>query len=1701
MKQKFLKIAIVMMIIITLTLANFLILCVDVVSYAIEVSNIDKSTNHKNIDFMAYFKDENGDRVTILDTPINNNDIKLYFQVSVKKEGYFNGSITLNKSNFRFDAENISSDISHINGETINLNQINAGDVKEIEVSIKSIKEDKFDLSFIDFESEILLNGTYKDSTEKDITVKSTKNVKLKLNSPYGKDGAILKQEVITNKVLNYNGEQKRIVQIQINSALQENLFPIKSKLFKIITPKILNKTPESVLVNSVDILTSTGSKISEDDYKYNREEGILDIDLKNVLEDNRVNWIKTGEDVFILTYVYDVNENIKEQGSDLQTSKIDLSIELYDLKDTVINNSNTIELDNNVKDSIITVNSLQTEDSLFKGKLYSGIARDISYSTFINVNLDNIANSINIVENREVIEGEGLSSNLNSVYKTTRIKKADLVEVLGQEGFINILNAEDGKLISNITIDSEEDDNGYVNIFYIKDIRQIEIRTSTPQKIGKIEIKNVKTIKDIDTNFLKVSSNLKYSCNGKYLVNDLQNTNRGDNNIETQLQEVSSNIELKETETSARLEINKDNLSTMSTNQNVEFRVILQSKSESNELFKNPKIRIELPKKIEKIDIKSINLLYEDELQVISKTLKDNIIEISLTGEQTKYKEEAIDGAILIINTDLTTSKKIASSTEKINLTYSNENVNNYKNRDVIGHEEKEINITSYAGLITINKIDNYGVEVINNEGNKLAKLAINTESTDAKIESEIINNVGNRINNVNILGTFPTKEAVKDVNNIDTNILEAVYVNGVDSNRVKIYYSNNVDATIDLDATENMWTENIENLKSVKKYLIVIDKLDIYEQIDFSYIIQIPQKLEYNAIAELGYEVFYTNSETNIIEEINSDHLVLETGRGPVVDTTLKAFVGNKEADKLKEGEIVTYSITIENTGTEDAYNIETFGKIPDNTVYVEPNEMQYEMSNEDLDFIPFSVLQDVQNVKFNLDKLSVGEMLTKTYQVKVNDETQGQIVSNELTTKYGEVTKNSNEVNSNVEAGDLRLELYAADDTSGVLKNSYLYRYVVNVQNVSNKDRKNVRLNVNCDDIIDIQEVFFMTIDGEYVSEKENKYIDINSLKAGEQVEVCIVVKAKTIVNGDVQKGNLSTNIIDNKVTYFSNAEEVTVYPINLQTSIYSENSDSYVNVGDTVEYVISLKNNAEIDLDNIVIENILSDKTTLVEVTKNGEILLQEDYLQEVEFENESDITKISSKLKGNEQVEYKIKAVVNKVPGNTSSIEIANNVTVYSDGVEVDISEIKHILSPEYTETDDIDSDNNDDNSSNENEDNLQNNEDDQEDEDNQNNANNENNQNEGNQVENNDDINDSNNNEGNTNSGNGESGNTNSSNVVNPERVKSISGTAWIDEDQNGAKDSNEKPLSDVIVRLLDTKTNTFANDEDNKEISVKTDEKGFYSFDSVKSGEYIVIFEYDTSKYVLTSYLKEGVNSKSASKVISKVMSINGEDKAVGVTGIIKVSDNNISNVNIGLQNAKNFDLKLDKYISKVVIQNAKGITTRNYTETKFAKEEIDSKLMSGTTAIVEYTIRVTNIGDADAYVKKIADYISKDYKFTSDLNKDWYQSGSTLYNSSLANEKLKAGESRDIKLVVTKQMTENNTGLVNNTAEIVESYNELGLKDDKSNNKASADLILSIKTGQIATTITLILLTITVIGVISYIGGNYVIKRKGRI
>lgn len=70
------------------------------------------------------------------------------------------------------------------------------------------------------------------------------------------------------------------------------------------------------------------------------------------------------------------------------------------------------------------------------------------------------------------------------------------------------------------------------------------------------------------------------------------------------------------ESKTEARLEVNKETLSTVVDN-TVEMKAILKGNSEQYNLYKNPTIAFELPEEVEEIKVNSVDLIYDNELKV----------------------------------------------------------------------------------------------------------------------------------------------------------------------------------------------------------------------------------------------------------------------------------------------------------------------------------------------------------------------------------------------------------------------------------------------------------------------------------------------------------------------------------------------------------------------------------------------------------------------------------------------------------------------------------------------------------------------------------------------------------------------------------------------------------------------------------------------------------------------------------------------------------------------------------------------------------------------------------------------------------------------------------------------------------------------------------------------------------------------------
>jgi hypothetical protein len=160
----------------------------------------------------------------------------------------------------------------------------------------------------------------------------------------------------------------------------------------------------------------------------------------------------------------------------------------------------------------------------------------------------------------------------------------------------------------------------------------------------------------------------------------------------------------------------------------------------------------------------------------------------------------------------------------------------------------------------------------------------------------------------------------------------------------------------------------------------------------------------------------------------------------------------------------------------------------------------------------------------------------------------------------------------------------------------------------------------------------------------------------------------------------------------------------------------------------------------------------------------------------------------------------------------------------------------------------------------------------------------------------------------------------------------------------------------------------------------------------------------------------------------------------------------------------------------------------------------------MASSTVIIEYKIVVKNEGNVPGYAKKIVDYIPDDLKFSAELNPNAYiGKDGNIYSEELSKTVINPGESKEITLVLSKKMTGENTGTVVNTAEIAEDYNVLGLQDknstpgnksEKENDLGSANVVITVRTGQIIIYTTLIISVLGILFVGIYSIKKYVIK-----
>lgn len=150
---------------------------------------------------------------------------------------------------------------------------------------------------------------------------------------------------------------------------------------------------------------------------------------------------------------------------------------------------------------------------------------------------------------------------------------------------------------------------------------------------------------------------------------------------------------------------------------------------------------------------------------------------------------------------------------------------------------------------------------------------------------------------------------------------------------------------------------------------------------------------------------------------------------------------------------------------------------------------------------------------------------------------------------------------------------------------------------------------------------------------------------------------------------------------------------------------------------------------------------------------------------------------------------------------------------------------------------------------------------------------------------------------------------------------------------------------------IANVETGKYLTDKNGNKLEVVTDENGVYKFENIDSGKYMIVFEYDNVKYRNTEYHANKATESTNSDVITSKVSINNDTKKYAVTDTLELTDKELENIDAGFIENEVFDLNLNKYVSRITVQNKAGTTVKEYNKEQLAKLEIDSKQLAGST------------------------------------------------------------------------------------------------------------------------------------------------------
>ena len=1701
MQQKLIKV-IAMLLTTTILYAN----SAAVVSYAADnflsakaLENQGTSTTNENVEFDVYY---DGGKHTV-SADVNAEDTKLNIALKVKKAGYLKDAVVdFSDTNFKIAKTEESDNIQAVDAENkkISFNQINNGENVTETINIALDKKDEISEDMFDRDNTIKFTGTYVNAKGEEVAVKKD----IVVHTSWTASTAKAKFDYEITKYIPYsaNNVSKLITQGKITSYVENSVLPIKNTNIEVNAPKINNKYPETVTVvaNSTNATNgdANGDNFSKNNWSYDSTTGKITITVNNNAVNGKIQWAKNTADEFIVTYIYssDVYEAVKDSVTrvtyDASSSmnlyvksgvnKVSAHVDGYEDQTKKI--GDIVEFTSNATQSIskgyIYNNKNAADENKKETEYVAQYTAHVSYADVIDAivlkqDVDQFVTA-NGSEQSTTVGGVNYAYN-----KTLAISKQEFNKVFGENGEITILN-EAGTTLATINKDTEVKDNKIVVNLVPFNTNSITIKTSKPQAEGNVIFEITKALaKNIEysTSQLKSFTQIKTQVTGTAKNSD----------IDIVSTESTKNVDLTEPTQKASITTSNNRLSTIVKNENVEIKVTLENDSADDTMYTNPKIKITFPENIETINVKDCKVYFDDELEIDEDSIMfyengdgTKTLELKLKGTQTKYNNVAAKGATVVLTTDITLNTLTPTTNTQITAEITNGD-------STVTNVATDVKYIAPSGVVTTNSMTGYNgdekIEVINGESQK-ALIPTKAEQKEVTYTMNVINNYENTLDHVVVLGRTPFKDN-KDVStslslgsNITMPLASGITVTGVDASKVTIYYSENGEATTDLSNSQNGWTTSVTDYTKIKSYMIVLNEdyaMNGGDTFTFTYKATLPANLDYDQEVYENYGVFFNNNKTSgtITDKAIATKIGFTTGSIAKLDAKLISTIG--EGASVKSGEILEYELTINNTGVVDAENTTVEIKLPpelsfipqdgDDYTYKVPEDEEYDESryeellnlpeNEVIDLTKYenliSELQqyedndvDSEVLKINLGKITANSTLKKTLKFRAqSDETKK--VELKATVGYSDMISVETNTVSNIiekvyfdtQIGSKYKSLKEGETYSfQIALRSSQYNYEFENESVDNS-RKNTVVTITLPDELEYDSIK-LTRFNEDTFEEDDITSTANVKVSGRKVTVKVGdvdgERGKTLII-NTKVGKLANEVYKKEVTITSNikadnteTENIDDISVTINKPGINVTQASNIPEGTTISAGEDFVYTFTIqNLSDIYLNDVEFTDALPTEVTFKYLEIVYEDGTIDSSFDINSDG---SINTKFYLSAGQKVTINVHVVANSIENdTEISNKAKfTHEDIGEVETNSVSHTV--KHFEKTDVNVDPDD-----------------------------------------------------------------------NHKETRKVIGTVWVDANKDGVKDANEQRVSGVKVLLLNNNTSNIAMNSNNEQCITTTGTDGSYMFNNVPQGKYSVIFFYDSAKYSPTTYKKSGVSEEQNSDAIDKTVNYEGKDQIAAVTEEIVLAYKNQFNIDLGIVEDAKFDLKLDKVVQAITVNNGKNTKEHVY-NSKLAKLDFESKYANTSSMVVEYKFTITNEGGIAGYVKKLADYLPEELKFNSELNKDWYEGkDGVIYNASLANTIINPGESKEVTLILTKNMNgDDDFGLINNSAEIYETSNDYGALDIDSTpgNKATneddystANVLTSVKTGDVVIYTTLIITIITIVGV-----GIYMIKKK---